>query len=516
MPVEGPKSAHLPTPATSVSRSFAGHHDRQSRSTWNQTWRSQPASTMHFQRPPNDVYSLKLRICFCLFWAKSLLAATLFLSCMFFYSWKVYSLHIAAIRPSPPQPETNITIVDPKTGHVRQSCFFNASAGFARVQPQIKHSMVIGFSLDWSYETPTALRNKLDGHSPLIFNAFMGFDANITEPYDRNMLNWYGSEVGRVQGILEVTMMPMAQSSSLYTDSMYDQLGKDLASINSKYKTPVLLRFGHEMNGDWTVYGNKPTDFIKSFRRMAKYVRKYTNMTAMVWGPNIGITYPFNGGGMSESPTSGPDFLLLDTNHDGKINSLDDPYTPFYPGDDVVDWVALSLYYYPFDDCRNCPVPNTYFVDYLTGSGPTTTQVLDPQLVTDMHVYQRVHDFYHMFCTPQTHNKPMLLPETGSPFIPQYVNGSDPSQWSESQIKMGWWNQVLNATILDQFPNLIAAVNFEEAKELGGVLRDWRLTNTSAPLKATQNLLSNFGSNLHQSTDFEYGCDGSVKLKSPS
>ncbi|KAJ3079104.1 hypothetical protein HDU99_000178 [Rhizoclosmatium hyalinum] len=64
------------------------------------------------------------------------------------------------------------------------------------------------------------------------------------------------------------------------------------------------------------------------------------------------------------------------------------------------------------------------------------------------------------------------------------------------------------------FPNLIAAVNFEEAKELGGVLRDWRLTNTSAPLKATQNLLSSFGSYLHQSTDFEYGCDGSVKLKS--
>ncbi|KAJ3066958.1 hypothetical protein HDU98_009789 [Podochytrium sp. JEL0797] len=373
-------------------------------------------------------------------------------------------------------------------------------------------SMVFGFSLDWSYETPSMMRTKLNGYTPLIFNTFMELFANDANPYDNSSLNWFASEVGRVGGILELTMMPASQNMTAYSDAVFDRLGRDLSLMNSVYRVPILFRFGHEMNGDWNIYGNRPTEYIALFRRVAGFVKKYTNMTAMVWGPNIGITYPFVGGGFQQTPTTGPDFEALDTNNDGVINSLDDPYTPFYPGDDVVDWVALSLYYYPLAGCENCAVPPTYFDDYMDGNGTVTEKVLDPNLVTNMSVFQHVHDFYEKFCSPSGRNKPMLLPETGAPYIPIYASTNDGTQWTEAQIKLAWYEQILSVDTVRKYPNLIGAVNFEEAKNLGGVLRDWKLTNSTEVLRSFVGLLD--GSVvLRQATEFEYACDGSVRLK---
>ncbi|KAI9341757.1 glycoside hydrolase superfamily [Obelidium mucronatum] len=433
-----------------------------------------------------------------------MLALCLGLLCLLYFSWKIYNLHISATPAN--SPTKQVPILDPITGIPALGCQFDASKGFARVQPQIKNSIILGFSLDWSYETPSMIRQKMKGYTPVIFNAFMDLDAIATAPYDAGLLNWFGSEVGRVGGILEITMMPTSNNPTSYSDEILDRLARDFSRINSFYGTPILLRFGSEMNGDWFVYGNQPMEFVRMFRRVTEFVRKHTNMTAMVWGPNIGITYPFVGGGSTPIPTSGPNFIAMDTNNDGEINSLDDPYTPFYPGDDVVDWVALSLYYYPFADCRNCPVPSTYFKDYLTGT------CWIPNLVTDLDAYQRIHDFYHMFCTPESHNKPMLLPETGSPYVPAYRNSSDVTQWSEVDIKMAWWKQVLNSETLHNFPNLVAAVNFEESKIQGSanLLQDWKLTNTTSVLQAFMELLFSFEENLHQGHEFEYGCDGSV------
>lgn len=36
----------------------------------------------------------------------------------------------------------------------------------------------------------------------------------------------------------------------------------------------------------------------------------------------------------------------MDTNSDGKVDMWDDMYTPFYPGDDWVDWVGMSIFHF--------------------------------------------------------------------------------------------------------------------------------------------------------------------------
>lgn len=37
------------------------------------------------------------------------------------------------------------------------------------------------------------------------------------------------------------------------------------------------------------------------------------------------------------------DQTLLDTNNNGVLDAGDDAFSPYYPGDDVVDWIGLSI-----------------------------------------------------------------------------------------------------------------------------------------------------------------------------
>lgn len=64
----------------------------------------------------------------------------------------------------------------------------------------------------------------------------------------------------------------------------------------------------------------------------------------MVWAPNTAVGYPFNGAGKYLPNADDPRFRQMDTNGDGKVDNADDPFAPYYPGDDVVDWVGISLY----------------------------------------------------------------------------------------------------------------------------------------------------------------------------
>ena len=65
----------------------------------------------------------------------------------------------------------------------------------------------------------------------------------------------------------------------------------------------------------------------------------------MMWAPNVGTGYPY---GYAPGLVSLTDFAILDTNKDGVIDGNDDPYGPYYPGSEHVDWVGLSAYWYDF------------------------------------------------------------------------------------------------------------------------------------------------------------------------
>jgi len=75
---------------------------------------------------------------------------------------------------------------------------------------------------------------------------------------------------------------------------------------------PILLRYASEMNGNCWGITNGAQEYIKKFRLVHDIFEREAPNVMMVWGPSI------------------------DYRQD---------YTSYYPGDDYVDWIGVSMYY---------------------------------------------------------------------------------------------------------------------------------------------------------------------------
>ncbi|KAJ3172788.1 hypothetical protein HK101_011126 [Irineochytrium annulatum] len=484
----------------------------------------------------------RIAFCNCLFWTKTLIAFLLSTGGLAYLAYKVYDLNQYA--KTHPQPQ-EVTVINDGQGNqpiqpgapavvagqpvapgttTAVSCNAGqaqfAGRTLARVEPPT-NKIMLGFSINWQLDTPAQVTQRLGGLKPAVVNAFFQVNApstpgNVNSTYDYNTINWFGSLVGKNGGILELTMEPTTTMAELKDDVM-DAVAQQCLRINKEYGVPILLRFGHEMNGQWTEYGMQPTGYKEGFRRMTGFIRKYTNLTAMVWGPNIGIAYPFNP--KSEWPkvlsdTNSPDFLALDTNGNKVLDQDDDPYSPYYPGDEYVDWVALSLYYYPLLG-QNEAIQPTYFKDSMTGQGAVVEATAQPPLSA---TYIKTRQFYQNFAAAK--GKPMMLPETGAPWYTN-MDGSPLTAAGQSTplaIKQGWWEQVFSQDTLTNFPLLKLVVNFEEAKPVPPNMKDWTVTNpfgndTSGVAQAFNQKMQSFGPNmLFGGQSMQFGCDGSVAL----
>jgi hypothetical protein len=370
----------------------------------------------------------------------------------------------------------------------------------AKLEPEV-NSILLGFHLDWegNGDIPTTIIRKL-GFTPAVFNAFLQLDPSRSpETAVRYAhFDWHAQEVAKVGGILSFTIEPIALAQ--VTEAHMLELARRCVKANSEYGVPMYLRWGHEMNGDWTNYGYQPTLYTESFRRVARMIHSMTNLTAMVWGPNLGINYPFSSpDGQVRLPLPGsPDFLLLDTNRDGVINNRDDPYGPYYPGDQYVDWVALSLYW--FTDAGsgfNILPPPTFFRDMARSSGPGV------DFVNGQANGDPLRDFYGRFSVER--NKPMMIPETGASFNP-----SETGPATNSEIKAAWYRQIFSQQTRNELSKLKIVTQFEERKADGsGMIRDWRVANDSTTLTAFQTIVRS--SNLVFANNITVTCGGIIR-----
>jgi hypothetical protein len=102
----------------------------------------------------------------------------------------------------------------------------------------------------------------------------------------------------------------------------YDAYMVSMAASIKQYGRPVLLRWGHEPNGDWYSWsgaknGNTPEMYIQAWRRMAALVRAKG-------GPRVKLVFSVNG---EDKPVE--DWNLFEN---------------YYPGAEHVDAVGLDIY----------------------------------------------------------------------------------------------------------------------------------------------------------------------------
>ncbi|KAJ3136563.1 hypothetical protein HK100_001546 [Physocladia obscura] len=291
----------------------------------------------------------------------------------------------------------------------------------------------------------------------------------------------------------------------LLLGAWYDRNNSDSpAAINARFDYKPLSFFqtdidlsgtvkpqASEMNGSWFQYGQDPLGFIAAWIRCITYWRKALGSNsikvAFIWSPNSGNGYPYPGDPYSfnvsdTSPENLANFQALDTNNNGQLDPEDDPYLPYYPGDEYVDWVGLSIYHYGseysdlYHGWDNNVIPlSGKFENYLNG---------DPN---DPLTYGYA-PFYTYFASStgcktrngtavSIGNKPLVISETAATYHFAWIDPTDkppiPGNATRLEIKQAWWTQFLNTEFLAKYPQMKAVSTFEFIKWEEATWRDF-------------------------------------------
>ena len=213
-----------------------------------------------------------------------------------------------------------------------------------------------------------------------------------------------------------------------------------LADLLAHFHTPLILRWNHEMNGSWYPWGQQPALYVDRFREFAGVIHQHVPDAAMAWTPNQGWGYPWPGCKYFTPPPEGQA----------------DPYAPYYPGDDCVDWVGLSFYHWGETRGANeVPPPDKW--SSCLGFG---------------NAIPNFHDLYAV-----GRRKPMMIAETSALYDLSNTRGGGAS---EEEIKAAWIRQVYGLT--ERMPWLKAIFWFNILKhedEVGGQV-DWRISANPA------------------------------------
>ena len=317
------------------------------------------------------------------------------------------------------------SVASPAAGAARTTCVITPRAALVP-----RTGTLFGVNLDWGSEGLSTYAAQLT-HHPAVAVWFTDFPMSNQA---RSYLSQTLAQVRAQGAILLLTLQP-THGLSAVTNAAATNLGVTLAAAN-RLGTPVIVRFAHEMNGSWYPWGQRPHEYVAAFRRVALAVHRLAPGSAMMWAPNYGGGYPFLAGRYLARPGTA-DYRALDTNHDGVVDRRDDPYAPYWPGNDAVDWVGMSLYHwgnsYPWG-ANVVPEPGK-FVAQLTGT-------YDGAGGDD----RAVPNFYAVYGVQ--HRKPVAIAETAA-----LVNTSRNTS-HELEIKQAWWQQVFASDIPSRFRDL--------------------------------------------------------------
>ena len=211
--------------------------------------------------------------------------------------------------------------------------------------------------------------------------------------------------------LLQIALQPTSGLSSVQNNSYLVEQAKYLQSTGCR----ILLRFANEMNDQtcpW--YTANYNEYIEKFRMVATIFKTYAPSVGIVWAPNF---YP------------------------------DDTIDLYYPGDEYVDYVGLSVYkeYVPETD------PLGQGVDRGRWS----------------NVLDRVYDTYG-------ERKPIIISESGCSYFSVKIQ-SDITDFAVQQMKDYYTYLPI------KYPNLKMAVLFNK-EDAGG--RQFLLSRNSAVLEA--------------------------------
>ncbi len=315
-----------------------------------------------------------------------------------------------------------------------------------------------GPALDFTNDSAGAYERRFGAEVSLVGQS-VGYPLNSTSELLLGDLSAQSAQAGAVA----VLTIEPADITRL-TDRDAADLAAVVAADAERDDSFLLLRFAPEMNGSWAGWSRRPLTFVATFRALADAVHAATDSALMVWSPAYGADYPFSaatnataGVGADAPPLDQRNLPYLDTDGDGAVSEADDPYGPYYPGDEYVDWVGLTLLRYDGGRRRE--------VNTVPHAGELDARFKERFGYDDR---RRRATFYVRFAGSR--RQPLLL-TTAAAYDPQR-GGS-----SEEAVKQEWVRQVAAAVATRP---MLRAVQWWESSgsglEAGGTVR-WQITD---------------------------------------
>ena len=201
----------------------------------------------------------------------------------------------------------------------------------------------------------------------------------------------------------------------------------DVASEVAEWDGPIFIRFAQEMNGTWYPWGkhqNSPEEYIAAWRHVHRIFDEHgAGHVTWVWN-------------------------VSEKNHPGSLGL-------WYPGDDVVDWVAVDGY--------NWDAPQYWRED------GDTWRLLD-------QVFRPSFDNINSFVPA---DKPRMIAETAT-----NERGDDPGK------KAAWICDAYGRALPEALPEVKAVMWFDEPTNEGGWVVPWPIDSTGESRAAFQAAVS--------------------------
>lgn len=183
------------------------------------------------------------------------------------------------------------------------------------------------------------------------------------DQYGNKFPKGYTDRVKQAGGAFQLGWEPSQGLDKVNDDAYLRQWAREAKASG----VPIFLRFACEMNGDWVVWHGDPQKYIEKFRTVAKVMKEEAPNVAMVWSPGDVPAYSMH---------------------------------QYYPGDEYVDWVGVSLYVEPYSNGDKA----------------------DPMLATSP--VERLDELYRTYAD----RKPLMLSETGVPHT--FQKTEDFTEWA--------------------------------------------------------------------------------------
>lgn len=335
-----------------------------------------------------------------------------------------------------------------------------------------------GPQLDWREDSAEDYQERL-GSTAAIYGQRVAYPLTDDATYVLQQLVTQSAAQGAVPVLSLEPTVPLAELTTEDAEAVVEEL----SSLTDELGTRYLLRFAPEMNGTWYSWGQQPTAYVDAFRLLADVVHEQLPGAAMVWSPVYGAGYPYGAAYGDVDPDRVADADALDTDGNRRLDGDDDPYGPFFPGVDAVDWVGLTLYHFGPDRGRidnevedpeeggetgDVETSIGFEVDRAPREGAFRSRIVE------VYGYEGRNSgrapFYDRFA--ERYDLPMLV-DTGAVWLPDAEG--DP----EIDIKRTWWRQVLKAA--RDFPQIGGILWLEERRreaEVRDQVVDWRATRT--------------------------------------